>query len=314
MWYTFSRRLPGRMRGPGGEGESVKRMLAALLLCVMTALFPLPGALCDEAEEWAQITAALASDEQEPVPDKWRVSLREDQLSAAPGLPDHIMSVLLLSSDAEEIRGHFGRAHRMMLCCVDMNAGKVQLISLPEGALLPVEGLPEEIRLKYAPCFGGPLLAVQTVNRWLKTNITRYCAVNVGAFLKAVDLLGGVTLTLTDSEAEAMELAPGENVLGGEQALRYVRLRRSGAAWDRPRKLLEALLAQASRSGADAALMLAGTLLPSIDTNLTTGELLNLIFALAGRLSLDRMETLALPAEDPAEASAWCRRVIYGVE
>lgn len=283
----------------------------ALFLSLML-LLQCAFAWAEARPDWEEVAQALLTDEPQPVPPSWRLQAASGQLSLREGLDPQIMNILILSSDALEMTDSLGRTDLMLLCSVHLDTGDVQLISLPETALIPVKGLPGPIRAKFVNCFGGPLLTVKTMNEWLELNIARYCAVNEGAFIRVVDLLGGVKMELTRNEGEALGLPEGENILKGESALRYVRLRRAGESWERPRKLLERLFRQLQENGVDAAFSIAEGLLSALDTNLTTGDVFNLIFSLLGRPSSGAVETMAMTLEDAVDGAAWCRRVVYG--
>ncbi|MBR1584511.1 MAG: LCP family protein [Clostridia bacterium] len=285
----------------------------ALLLTLWALLAPLGGHAEEIGNDWAMITAALASDDPRPVPDHWQLTV--GGLSLAPDLPGGVMNLLLLGTDSPAAEESRGRTEVMLLCSVDTTAGDMKLIALPETAYVTIDGLPGPIRLKYAHCFGGPQLAMKTVNEALQLNVSRYCTVNFESFIAVIDQLGGVTLTLTDAEREVLGIAPDAEALNGAEALRYVKLRWGEAVTDRPRILLAALLQKALSGGIDGAFSLAESVLPSIDTNLTTGDLVDLVFALAGSEQPGGFSAMALPAEGdqwPPDAAAWCRGVLYG--
>ena len=289
----------------------MKRICAVWLTLTLLALFACPFAGAEKAD-WDRVTEALLADEEHPVPPEWRIWANPANLSRREGLDPRVMNILLLSTDAADIADNWGRTDLMILCSIHLEEGRILLVSLPETAYVRVDGLPESIRAKFVSCFGGPLLAVKTVNEWLGLNAVRFCAVNEGAFVKLVDTVGGVPMGLTDGEAEALGLEAGETLLSGEQALRYVRLRRAGNTWERPRKLLQALLSRVGESGADAAFSMAEALLPAMDTNLTTGDLINLIFSLLIRETPATIETASLSEKEAEQGEAWCRRVLYG--
>ena len=279
-------------------------LLAALWLLAFAAL-PMPGAA---AEGWDQVVMALASGEPGPVPAAWRLTAEESGAGPRTGADDGVRHILLLSTDAQDPADPFGRTELMMLCS---DTGRVALISLPEQMPVAVDGLPEEIPLKYVNCFGGPLLTMQAVSGQMHLEIARYCAVNEQALIRAVDLMGGARLDLTDSEREALALAPGDR-LSGENAMRYMRLRRAGSDWERPRKLLEALAAQAFEGGIEKTFLHMERLLPTLDTNLTTGDVFDLLFALLGREAPPAIAALSMDAGEAEEAAEWIRQTLAG--
>lgn len=275
----------------------MKRGIAALL----AALLLISGAAMGEGandEAWQMLLAALASDEPHPVPAERLLTV--DHLSVSGGLDKSVMNVLLLGTDAEA-GDPCGRADVLMICSVNTESGKIRLAALPEMTLVPVEGLPTPIRLKYVNCFGGPLLTIKTVNELLGLNIERYCAVNFQSFVSVIDRVGGVRIELTENERLAVGCSAEDAAISGEQALRYAKLRQGEAVTDRPRKLLEALLPQLAPTSIGDAFSLAETLLAMLDTNLTTDNLMDLIFAVIGRDVAGMMETAALPEELSAQ-------------
>ncbi len=285
---------------------------AALFLLLLALFVPLLACAGEEKEEaWTEITASLASDEPDPVPAEWLLPLPERGLKANAGLNKRIANILLMSTDEKDLARNLGRTDVMALFSVHLDSGDAAIVALPETRMMELAGLPGEIRLKYVNCFGGPLRVAQTVNEWLGLNVTRYCAVNEEALIRAVDAMGGVRLTLNAAEAEALGMPAGENILTGEQALNYARLRRSGDAWERPRKLMEALIADVRGRGMEQAGTLAEKLLPLIDTNLTSSDVMNLILALldGGQSAAVRMLSLPLGCQDGA---AWCQAALYG--
>ncbi len=289
----------------------MKRVLTALL--ALALLFSCASAEEQAEEEWKLITAALAADEPDPVPDAWRIRVEMDALNAQPSPDPDVMNILLLSTDAEALTDDRGRSDLMMLYSVHLKTGRTKLISLPETARVTPAGLPDAIQLKYVGCFGGPLLTAKTINEWLALDITRYCVVNEPALIQAVDWMGGVTLPLTDTERDVLGITDSAAVLNGEQALRFVRLRRAGNTWERPRRLLEALLGQALSGGMDGAFFLVQRLIPAIDTNLTTEDVVDLLFALLWQEEAPAFEALSMPCPDSNENGAeWLRQTLYG--
>ena len=289
------------------------------LICVLCCL-TLTGCAGAEKkgwtqEEWENVIMALASDDEEPVPESRRVSFRSGWL---PSAEKEFINLLLISSDAPDIDRNFGRADAMLVCRMNLWTGETRLLSLPEDALVTLPEVPEPIALRYVNCFGGAGLTARCVNDALNLGISHFCAVNIEAFIEIVDVLGGVTMELTEGEAEALELDQGEQRLTGEQALRYVKLRRPGDGSIRVRALLSAVLRQTSEGGSVKQMGgLADLLLPSVDTNLTTDDILDLLFALFGQSQPVSFDAMGLSAEEGvlnAELAAQSRIFLYGEE
>ena len=83
-------------------------------------------------EEWENVIMALASDDEEPVPESRRVSFRSGWL---PSAEKGFINLLLISSDAPDIDRNFGRADAILVCRTNLWTGETRLLSLPEDAL-----------------------------------------------------------------------------------------------------------------------------------------------------------------------------------
>ncbi|MBR3740181.1 MAG: LCP family protein [Clostridia bacterium] len=293
----------------------MKRLLAlALILCCISG--------CTRAEqgswtqeEWQTVLDALVSDEADPVPESRRVSFRSDWLSVE---EEGFANILLMSSDSLDIEKNFGRASAMMICRVDLKTGNTRLLSLPEDALVTLPEAPEAIPLRYVNCFGGPGLTARCLNEALDLRISRYCAINIMAFIESVDTLGGVNMELTEEEAQALELKPGSQMLSGEQALMYMKLRQPNDGSGRVRALLSAILRQTIENASlSQAMRLIDILLHGVNTNLTMDNLLDLVFALFSQQQPASIEALGVAAESGSlddGLKAQCKTFLYGEE
>ncbi len=287
--------------------------LACILWCVTGCAFAQTGAWSQE--EWQAVAEALESEEAEPVPESRRAPFRSSWL---PEKEKGFVNLLLISSDSPDIESNFGRADAILVCRIDLATGRTRLLSLPEDALVKLPEAPEMIALRYVNCFGGAGLTARCVNEALNLRVSRFCAVNIDAFIEIVDAMGGVTMDLTEEEAAALALEKGERRLNGEQALNYVKLRTAGDGSRRVRALLTAVLRQTVTSGSiKQVMLLIDLLLPAVDTNLTTDDLLDLVFALFSIRQSDSIEALGLTSESgslDAGVAAKSRRFLYGEE
>ncbi len=287
--------------------------LACIFWCVASCAFAQTGAWTQE--EWQAVAEALESGEPEPVPEGRRAHFRSSWL---PAKEKGFVNMLLISSDSSDIESNFGRASAILVCRINLATGSMRLLSLPEDALVTLPEAPEQIALRYVNCFGGAGLTARCLNEALGLQVSRFCAVNIEAFIEIVDALGGVTMDLTEEEAQAMELEKGERKLSGEQALHYVTLREAGDGSRRVRALLTEVLRQTLTSGSmKQILLLWDLLLPAVDTNVTTEDVLDLVFAMFGGRQSASIEALGLTAENgslDAGMIAQGKRFLYGEE
>jgi len=221
-------------------------------------------------------------------------------LSVVNGLDEDWMNILLLGTDTGNIKLNYGRTDAMMVLSLNTKTGQMKLTSLVRDMLVEIPGFKIRNRINTANAFGGPLLAMKTVNEVLGLNIEHYCSINFGGFREVVDYLGGITLTLSGAEASivAARHSTDPQVLNGEQALSYVRIRELDNNFgrnERQRKFLTAVLEQVRISSIDKIIGAISGGFKAIATNLTTGEVFALLPALIR--NADDMAALSLPQE-----------------
>ena len=298
----------------------MKKMIAMLcVLCLLGCALPVQAESSWSEGEWNAVMDQLLSGEPAQVPQEHKIAIKQNQLYLADPNEKRSgwLNVALISTDAPDMRANYGRSEALLVCRINQKTGEFRLVSLPEYMKVQLEGFPEEIQLKHVNCFGGPLLALDTLNRKLDLSVSRYCAINVDSFSGIIDSLGGVTLTLTGEESEALGLGTGSQLLSGADAVRYLKLRRQ---WDgalRFRILLEALLRQMSANGMlSGILSLVDTLLHMIDTNLTMDEIITFAFALLDQQEMKSIESYRLEADAEGHvdetARQDCHDFLYG--
>ena len=298
----------------------MKRLIS--MLCVFCLLFRLSPVSAEGAwteEAWDQVVMALVSTDPMPVPQARRIQLKPGQVYLADPKEQRTgwMNVALISSDSPDIRQNFGRSEALLVCRLNPETGAFYLLSLPEYMKVPLAGCPDEVQLKHVNCFGGPLLVLDTVNREVGLSVNRYCAINVDSFAGIIDTFGGVSVPLTESEAEALGIDSGEQTLTGEQAVMYLKLRRQWDGTAHFRILLEAMLRKMSSDDmVSAALTLVDALLQMIDTNLTLDEIVTFAFSLMDRQEMKGISSYRLEADEAGHvddaARQACRDFLYG--
>lgn len=108
------------------------------------------------------------------------------------------------------------------------------------------------------------------------------------AFIKVVNMLGGVKIELTEAEANYLnndgkvwqEVEPGENWLDGDTALAYARMRKAEGdnesdivRSERQRKFIEAVLTRLKGKSLSKLQALANEVLPMVTTSMSTSEI-----------------------------------------
>lgn len=126
-----------------------------------------------------------------------------------------------------------GRSDTIMILSIDGIDNKVKMTSIARDTYCKVEGH-GYTKLTHAYAYGGPKLAIKTLNQNFNLNIMDYATTNFGDFADIVDMLGGVDIKLSSAEVKELKSRfkvditanpDGKTHLNGEQAIAYTRIR-----------------------------------------------------------------------------------------
>lgn len=156
---------------------------------------------------------------------------------AFPGADE--INVLLMGKDEDrnnhgQVLHTRGRTDCMMLAHINFKDNTVQILSIPRDTLVRIPGYRRKQRVSYAHAFGGPDLALKTIDNFLGVMPDYYLLVNYGAFERAIDNIGGLSVDI-DKKLDYddnwgnlhIHLNPGRQTLNGVQAMGFVRYRKS---------------------------------------------------------------------------------------
>ena len=230
-------------------------------------------------------------------------------LSVNTSLSPEWQNILLLGID-QRVRGESCRSDTMIICSINTETAEVKLTSLMRDMAVDFTDLGTNngtYRLNAANYFGGPELAMKTINQLLGMNIEKYVMVNFTGFTQICEALGGIEMDITEAEMNEInknaynqfQIAKengwdesnltgtneylyeyGENVhLNGRQALAYARIRKIDSDWERTnrqRKVLVAMMDKMRGTNAMQLLQLGMTLQQYLETNMTLEEIINI--------------------------------------
>ncbi len=198
-----------------------------------------------------------------------------------------VSNILLIGTDRHG-KNENGRSDTMMLVSINYDTKKIHLTSLMRAMYVCIPRPDGQVwgMLNAAYSWGGPNLLVDTVEMNFRIKIDRYVVVNMGAFETAVDLLGGVELTLSEEEAKhvkwtcGIETEPGTHLLNGAQTRAYCQIRMIDNDFKRTarqREVITKLLAKLKGTDVPTALSLADQVFPLVNTNLSNGEIIQYV-------------------------------------
>ncbi len=191
------------------------------------------------------------------------------------------------------------RTDSIIIASIKKSNKKVKLMSIYRDTYVSIDGNYDKINAAYS--YGGPEMAIRTINRNLDLNITDFATVNFKALADAVDILGGIKLTIKD-ETELKNLndyignmnkinggdsekfdEPGTYTFDGNQAVAYSRIRYM-AGGDHERANHQRLVIQGIMNKAKTRPWkipeLTSVVLPQCKTSLSSNEMASLTMSM----------------------------------
>ncbi len=195
----------------------------------------------------------------------------------------------------------------IIICSMNQSTKEIRMVSVYRDTYL--DNTNGEYR-KATECyyFGGPSRSVNMLNKNLDLNLQDYITVDFNAVVKAVDLIGGVDVDVTEEElpyingyqeenaqVTGAEITPvtsaGYQHLNGIQALAYCRIRYTAGSdyrrTERQRTVLSQIFEQARSQGPVKMAQIVDTMLPYIATSFSSADLLSLATSISGYSLLD---------------------------
>ncbi len=133
-----------------------------------------------------------------------------------------------------------------MILTLDEEHKVMKLTSIMRDSYVDIPGHGDD-KINHAYAFGGPELAMKALNENFKVNVEDFMAVNFTSLPEIIDKLGGVKINIIPEEIHHIPEITflGEQVLNGEQALTYSRIRYANGGdykrKERQRVVLEAV-------------------------------------------------------------------------
>jgi len=310
----------------GGCLKFIFIFLLIIVLCLVGMVFYFTKSPVQISQRNPQPTAAPTQNAEATIAPDSAASTAAPDLTAEPidlSINEELatnewVNILLLGTDASD-PDLPGRTDTMIIASVNINSGDLKLTSIMRDTYVKIAGHGSN-KITSANWFGGPDLAIRTVNENFGMNISHYAMVDFSSFAYIVDALGGVDLAVTENEMKyvnqlmqdmrvlypEIQLAKndltefGENVhLDGMQTLAFSRIRKLDSDHQRTgrqRQVLNAIL-QKLRSVRDV-----GTLYELFDiglsytrTSLTATDIIQL--ALKVIMGGADFQELKLPAD-----------------
>ena len=196
---------------------------------------------------------------------------------------DDLLNILLVGQDSRPGEGR-QRSDAMIVLSINPKAKKASMISFLRDLYVQIPGYTDN-RLNAAYAFGGFPLLKSTLNKNFGISIDGCFEVDFDGFRALIDQIGGVEINLTAAEAARIggKAHEGDNLLDGQYALAYARIRKIGTDFERTNRQRKVLMAAFSkiRTRPVAEIMtLIENAMPYLTTDMKNTE----IYSLAAKL------------------------------
>ena len=232
---------------------------------------------------------------------------------------DAVLNILLVGQDRREGQGR-QRSDAMILCTVNKNTKTLTMTSFMRDMYVKIPGYYNQ-RINVAYAVGGYQALSETLKYNFGIQTDHYIEIDFSGFEKAVDLVGGVDIELTENEAQYLnnrgnwdtgeeydgswKLKEGVNHLTGEQALAYSRIRNVGTGEEtgdfgrtsRQRVVLGKLIEEAKSLSLTELYNLVNGLIPLITTDMTNQEIMSYVMDYVPILPDLKLVTQRIPAD-----------------
>lgn len=230
--------------------------------------------------------------------DNVTIATDDEELEIDDNVMEHsdVMNIALFGLDEPDAKNG-GRSDSIIVASLDKVHKKIKLTSIMRDTYVDIPGYGMD-KINHAHSFGGPELAIKTINRNFDMNIREFATVDFFGLEKIINTLGGIEIdVLNDEERKYVNMGvrdmnrtdgkngthitdPGLQTLTGRQAVAYSRIRKTGDGdferTQRQREVLEKVIHKGLDAGITKYPALLNTTLPYVTTSLSKTEILSL--------------------------------------
>lgn len=224
-----------------------------------------------------------------------------------------IINILLIGLDARENDAD-ARTDSIIVATINTTNKNIKLTSFMRDTYIPIPGHGQG-RINSAYQIGGVDLLLKTISTVFNLDCQYYVSIDFKAFQDAIDKIGGIEIDVKDYEVKEINKyikeVNGDNstlvknagyqLLNGQQALSYCRIRKVGnndyERTERQRRVLSVVIQKARKQNVVKLTGLLTTVLPYIKTNIPTSKLINIGYT-AYKFGNTSVETMRIPVDN----------------
>ena len=225
----------------------------------------------------------------------------------------NVINILLIGSDSR-VPGVRSRSDTMILCSLNKERKTLTMTSFMRDIYVQIPSA-DPNRINAAYVFGGMDRLNGTIERNFGVHVDGDFAVEFDSFMDVIDLVGGVSINLTEKEVAYMNsnlyngyglltnkpvYVVGSNYMTGAEALGYSRIRYIDSDFgrtQRQRNVLTAIFNKCKTLSVPQLYKLMEQVLPMLTTNMDNATILSYAAQAAPLLSELKLETMRIPVD-----------------
>lgn len=206
---------------------------------------------------------------------------------------DEIVNIALFGVDSRsENNSGNSRSDSIIIVSIDKKHNKIKLSSIMRDTYSNISGRGYD-KINHAYAFGGPELAIKTINQNFGLDITDFVTVDFFGLEKIIDTLGGVTVEVKSNEINELNkyikevaniegktptliTSSGVQTLNGMQAVSYGRIRKVGNGdyerTDRQRTIIISMIEKLKKAGLSGSIKIASQCSSFVTTSFSMAE------------------------------------------
>lgn len=210
---------------------------------------------------------------------------------------DEIVNIALFGIDSRSTTNSSNsRSDSIMIVSIDKKHNKIKLTSIMRDTYANISGKGYD-KINHAYAFGGPELAIKTLNQNFGLDITDFVTVDFFGLEKIIDSIGGITVEVKQNEISELNkyikesaniqgktptliTRSGTQTLNGMQAVSYGRIRKVGNGdyerTDRQRAIIISIIDTLKQLGLSRTLGLASQCSSYVQTSFSMAETVKL--------------------------------------
>ncbi len=216
---------------------------------------------------------------------------------------DQLINILLVGQDRRPGQGR-QRSDTMMLVSINPETKQISVISFLRDLYVQIPGGYSDNRLNTPYVNGGFKLLDKTLLLNFGVTIDYNVEVDFTGFERIIDVMGGVTINLTQAEVDYMHknitdsVKVGENRLNGKQALEYARIRKIDSDFgrtNRQRNIIMSIFNEAKTLPVGKLYDMIDEICANITTDMSNSDIFSLAADLIPMLSSMKIEQYHVP-------------------